>query len=126
MTQTDMLIAATGKPQGATNNPTQAPSIQTAPPNGSRAAQGIPANAIHCRCGAWWTGTMAGHCTACHQTFTSIRSFDIHRTGSHAHGTRTCLNPASITTQAGNPALIPANKPWPGWSEPGTWEGPET
>jgi hypothetical protein len=25
----------------------------------------------------------------------------------------------------GEPALVPADKPWPGWSLPGSWHGPE-
>lgn len=101
----------------------QAPPI--APSGLHEAAIAIPLAAIHCKCGAWWTGFNSGHCTACHQTFTGISAFDRHRTGSHAAGNRTCLDPATLLTEAGEPALVAANKPWPGWSMPGTWEGPD-
>jgi hypothetical protein len=85
-----------------------------------------PRNAITCpRCDAWWTGLTAGHCTGCHRSFTGIAAFDRHRSGSHAADTRHCLDPATVLNEKGEPALVPANKPWTGWSLPGTWEGPD-
>jgi hypothetical protein len=68
-------------------------------------------------CDGWWTGLTACHCSACHRNFTSIGAFDSHRGGSHAHATRHCVDPASV-------GLVPADKPWPGWSRPGIWGGP--
>lgn len=99
--------------------------LKMAPASATGSGIHIPASAIHCRCGAWWTGFNSGHCTACHRTFTGLSAFDAHRTGSHAAGTRHCLDPETLRTEAGEPVLVPANKPWPGWSLPGTWEGPE-
>ncbi len=40
-----------------------------------------------------WGGYNTAHCGACHLTFTSIEAFDLHRTGSHAKGTRSCTHP---------------------------------
>jgi hypothetical protein len=78
-----------------------------------------PSTAIACaRCDNWWTGLTACHCSACHRTFTGIKAFDMHRAGSHARGTRHCVDPVSV-------GLVPAGKSWPGWSRPGTWRGPE-
>ncbi len=78
-------------------------------------------------CGGRWTGLTACHCSGknCHRTFTSLSAFDLHRSGSHARGTRHCLDPATVLSQTGERLLVPANKPWPGWSGPGSWEGPE-
>lgn len=74
--------------------------------------------AIYCpRCPNWWTGTRSGHCTACHRSFTSIAAFDKHRSGSHAHGKRHCVDPETA-------GLVPADREWLGWSLPGTWTGP--
>lgn len=66
-----------------------------------------------------WTGLTAAHCSACHHTFTSVAAFDKHRTGSHAHETRGCLDPATV-------GLVTANRAWPGWSFPGSWDGPQS
>ena len=75
-------------------------------------------DAVGCgRCDNWWTGLTSCHCGACHRTFTGLRAFDMHRAGSHAKGTRHCVDPAAV-------GLVPANKPWPGWSLAGTWRGP--
>ena len=74
--------------------------------------------AIYCpRCPNWWTGMRSGHCTACHRSFTSIAAFDKHRAGSHSDGQRHCVDPESV-------GLVPADRAWPGWSLPGTWNGP--
>jgi hypothetical protein len=39
------------------------------------------------------TGERGGHCTNCHQSFTSDSAFELHRTGPHP---RTCLTPAQM------------------------------
>lgn len=117
-------VNAPGRPQSMS----QAASTQTGSENRSTDAGDSntpPASAIHCRCGAWWTGLTAGHCTGCHRSFTSIAAFDRHRSGSHAADTRQCLDPATVLTEKGEPALVPANKPWIGWSLPGSWDGPD-
>lgn len=102
------------------------PDPKVAPRGQDEAGIGIPDSAIHCRCGAWWTGLTAGHCTGCHRTFSGIAAFDRHRTGSHAGGTRRCLDPATVVNERGEPQLVPANRLWSGWALPGTWEGPDS
>jgi hypothetical protein len=68
-------------------------------------------------CDSFWTGLNSGHCSACHRSFTSVSAFDKHRSGSHTDR-RYCLDPATV-------GLVPADKPWPGWSWPaGGWIGP--
>jgi hypothetical protein len=86
-----------------------------------------PRGAITCNgCRNWWTGLGAAHCSSCHQTFTGVSAFEMHRSGSHAGGTRHCLDPATIRSEkTGEPLLVSADKPWAGWSRPGTWRGPE-
>jgi hypothetical protein len=67
------------------------------------------------RCGARWTGLTTCHCGAsgCHCTFTSLRAFDIHRTGGH------CNDPATLRTRTGEPRLAPITRGhWSGWGEP--------
>jgi hypothetical protein len=86
--------------------------------NRATASSNRPSGAIACNgCNNWWTGLTAAHCSGCHRTFTGVYAFDMHRAGSHGQGTRHCVDPASI-------GLVPADKPWPGWSRPGTWNGP--
>lgn len=70
-------------------------------------------------CEKRWTGLKSAHCVGCHLTFTSVSGFDTHRRDYK------CLNPAIILTRNGEPAFVPADKPWPGWSLPGTWDGPQ-
>lgn len=41
-------------------------------------------------CDTTWTGTSRCHCSGCHQTFSSITSFDAHRRRFQ------CLDPATI------------------------------
>jgi hypothetical protein len=81
--------------------------------NRATASSSCPSGAIACNGRKnWWTGL-----TAAHRSFTGVYAFDMHRAGSHAQGTRHCVDPASI-------GLVLADKPWPGWSRPGTWNGP--
>jgi hypothetical protein len=60
------------------------------------------------RCSARWGGLKTSHCTACHETFTTVTSFDKHRTGSHPVDTRSCLDPASV-------GLVSAGRAYPCW-----------
>ena len=76
----------------------------------SRSATQPPIGCSGCR--GRWSGLNTCHCGGCHETFTSAGAFDRHRRGGK------CLDPREI-------GLVPANKPWPGWSWPGTWTGPE-
>ena len=79
-------------------------------------------------CDQQWTGLLSCHCGGkggCHRSFTSLSAFDKHRTGSHAYSTRRCLDPATLLDKNGEPVLVPADKPWAGWSLPGSWRGPE-
>lgn len=62
-------------------------------------------------CETWWTGLRTAHCTACHQTFTSITGFDMHRDGRHADDTRHCRPPQ----EAG---LVDAGRDYPCWGRP--------
>jgi hypothetical protein len=45
---------------------------------------------ITCRCNATWTGVNRAHCSACHNTFGGVTSFDAHRKGGR------CTKPASL------------------------------
>lgn len=64
------------------------------PQHGTATREQAPAS---CRCGAHWPLTAAGvaHCAGCHLTFTSVHSFDQHRTGHVDH--RRCLTAAELT-----------------------------
>lgn len=35
----------------------------------------------YCKCGAHWTGDNRSHCSACHNTFGGVTTFDNHRYG---------------------------------------------
>ena len=68
-----------------------------------------PANAIvHAECGKWWTGLSVHHCSGCHETFTGLSTFDMHRTGSHPKGTRECQPPESV-------GLVDMGRKYPCW-----------
>lgn len=70
----------------------------------------------HCpRCNLRWGGLKTAHCAACHETFTTVSTFDKHRAGSHASGTRHCLPPAEV-------GLVEAGRAYPCWAQAGTWE----
>lgn len=70
-------------------------------------------------CDSRWTGLIAAHCARCHLSFTSVSAFDTHRRDGK------CLDPATTFTRNGEPAFVPADRDWPGWSLPGTWDGPQ-
>jgi hypothetical protein len=82
--------------------------------HGSVKTQKTP-SLIECNgCPNAWTGLSACHCSGCHRTFTGITAFDIHRSGD------TCVPPATIFTEKGEPRLVPAEKLyWSGWGLPG-------
>ena len=66
-------------------------------------------------CSAEFAGFKTAHCSACHETFTTVTAFDKHRAGSHASDTRNCLPPASV-------GLVNANRAYPCWTRPNTRE----
>lgn len=76
-------------------------------------ASATPVRRFFCGgCETTWTAFSAAHCGApgCHQHFASVRLFDLHR----RHGA--CLDPALLTTRAGEPIMT--------WRD-GAWRGPE-
>jgi hypothetical protein len=72
-------------------------------------------------CDTRWTGLLTCHCGACHRLFSSVRTFDIHRTGGR------CNDPAALLNRNGELRLIPiARQHWKGWGEPREdtrWDG---
>jgi hypothetical protein len=71
-------------------------------------------------CDNHWTGLAVMHCSKCHRTFTGISAFDLHRTGSHAASTRTCLDPVTVFNKAGEHSLVEVTRQyWSGWGCPG-------
>lgn len=94
------------------------PGMPERPPGSAADNDNRPLSAVTTNCcDAWWTGLLAAHCSKCHNTFTSVAAFDIHRRGD------VCLDPVTIPMRRGEKVLVEANKPWPGWSKPGTWRG---
>jgi hypothetical protein len=71
-------------------------------------------------CGRRWTGRAPCHCSGCHQTFTGITAFDMHRTGSHVTG-RWCADPGTVVSPTtGEHLLVAVTKQyWDGWGRPG-------
>jgi hypothetical protein len=69
----------------------------------------IPKNAIaHGACGKWWTGAERSHASCCHETFSSLSAFDLHRKGGR------CNDPAGM-------GLVAREKPYGtlwGWPAP--------
>jgi hypothetical protein len=86
-------------------------------PRPNRSARNrIPVLPHHCpRCNLRWGGLKTAHCTACHETFTTVSTFDKHRSGSHAKGTRHCLPPAEV-------GLVEAGRAYPCWAQAGSYE----
>ena len=71
----------------------------------------LPANANTHSCGAWWTGMEVSHCGSCHETFSSLTSFDRHQ--NRAGSEKLCRDPQ----EAG---LVAAQKPYGVlWQMPG-------
>jgi len=54
-----------------------------------------------CRCGASWSGLNVAHCGCCHETFSTVGLFDMHRSGGN------CLDPAALKCQSGTRAGKP-------------------
>lgn len=69
------------------------------------------------RCDNRWGGLNTAHCGAenCHRTFTGIVAFDKHRAGSHAAGTRHCVDPQTV-------GLVDAGRAYPCWGLPSDGE----
>ena len=49
----------------------------------------------HGACGKSWTGITRAHCSGCHETFSTYRVSDKHRTGAFG-ADRRCVDPASV------------------------------
>lgn len=54
-------------------------------------------------CKARWhqAGNRTGHCSGCHRTFSGVTTFDAHQRMDD--GRNVCLDPATLTTKAGEP-----------------------
>ena len=105
-------VPADSAASGALGTPSPVVSIHPRSEDGST-ARTATGNQITCgRCPAWWTGLGSAHCVGCHESFTSVSAFDLHRRGGE------CRHPADV-------GLVPADKSWPGWQHPGTWGGPD-
>lgn len=77
------------------------------------AAIGAPRLPHVCRCGVRWGGWKTAHCTACHETFSTVANFDKHRQGPHSDVTpRICVPPAAV-------GLVDAGRDYPCWGAPG-------
>lgn len=59
-------------------------------------------------CSATWTAPRACHCGGCHETFSGLTLFDLHRRSSR------CLDPAALAAAGDELRLIA-----------GIWRGPE-
>jgi hypothetical protein len=86
---------------------TQAPKVAENP------APRSPDRTVCRKCGKDWGGLNTCHCSACHETFTGITAFDMHRAGSHAGNQRHCLPPAGV-------GLVDAERKYPCWGRPGS------
>lgn len=98
--------------------PTQPPTegMFVAPPRTRAAGNGIPVPPWGCtRCDSRWNGLKTAHCAACCQTFTTVSTFDKHRSGSHPNSTRHCVPPADA-------GLTDAGRAYPCWAQTGTYE----
>lgn len=79
-------------------------------------ASPTPKRMIRCQhCDARWGGLKTAHCPTCHETFTTVPTFDKHRTGSHVHDTRRCVPPQDA-------GLVDAGRAYPCWAQPGTYD----
>lgn len=98
---------------------TPAQATKVAQRHNPTAGNRIPAQPHACpRCKSRWGGLKTAHCTACHQTFTTVPTFDKHRTGSHHNNTRHCLPPAEV-------GLVDAGRTYPCWAQAGTYNPEE-
>jgi hypothetical protein len=65
-------------------------------------------------CATKWTGEGRAHCSKCHRLFSSVSTFDQHRSMAGPHGT--CVDPETATSKDGTRQLFFRN---------GMWCGPE-
>jgi hypothetical protein len=101
MTQPQIPPATAGEaPQSAQNREGGADHASRA--RGLTAPHTAAAVIRHGACGKEWTGATRGHCSGCHETFTS-GAFDRHFT--HDHGQTVCNPPATR-------GLIAHQEPW--------------
>lgn len=69
-------------------------------------------------CGRSWSGTVSAHCTVCHEHFSTVKNFDLHKPNR-----RGCPDPASHTRKKADGTVVPvlkkseARDQWIGWSE---------
>ncbi|MFJ9633729.1 hypothetical protein ACIRU8_39155 [Streptomyces sp. NPDC101175] len=96
-------VGASAEPE-TSNSPHPTPEAATAKLR--ERAEAIPANAIACSCGSWWTGLSRAHCAAagCHRTFSTDNAASKHRVGKHGIDRR-CVDPATV-------GLIAVQKPY--------------
>jgi hypothetical protein len=64
------------------------------------------------KCANVWQGHSTAHCGACHETFTTLTVFDMHRKGTYEPDTRHCETPQSV-------GLVKSNRGYPCWQRPG-------
>lgn len=65
-------------------------------------------------CDAEWTALNAAHCSACHEAFSTVRLFDLHRSAVGEHGS--CIAPLAARGRHGEQRLF---------FRDGMWRGPE-
>lgn len=67
-----------------------------------------------------WSGVSRAHCSGCHRTFATARSFDLHRRLQRGEGI--CLDPGTIRTDngKGDPVLTYRDGLWRSAREFGT------
>ena len=83
--------------------------------------------------GGWWIDPVIGLAVAAAAVWEGRSSATAAVTGGPDWGLRTvapakgpCLDPATVRSEKNcEPLLVPADKPWAGWSRPGTWRGPD-
>lgn len=76
-----------------------------------------PADSFTCSgCDTRWRGVSRAHCAACHHTFAGETMFDRHRRD--LRGTGICLDPETIRTSTGEPAMFLTNGLWQSIANP--------
>lgn len=58
------------------------------------------------KCKSRWTGAQVSHCGQCHNTFSGLTSFDMHKPSSQG-----CGDPSAPDAE-GNAKLVPVEKPY--------------
>jgi hypothetical protein len=82
-----------------------------------------------CSCKTEWTGLVECHCVNCHQSFSTDRNFEDHRTGDYDTGRRcyTADELATLTLQPSGRLRFKASPQkngrvvWVSWSEDREW-----